>query len=87
MCTCNPAASPQKLFRLNAKYQIDPSATPGEMLNDASCFLDSARGVVMSITDQAGTEKHVDGSLYAVSYLLEMVGGLIHAAQQQTRHI
>jgi len=88
MSTTIPAATPPQLFRLNAKYQINPVHKPGDLLNDASCFLDSAHGVVMSLIDDTGDmDRCVVNALYAAGYLLEMVAGLISAVQLETHHV
>lgn len=54
----------ESFFSLNAEYLIDASSTPGQLLNDVSCLLDSAISVFEEFVEETG------GKGWAAMYLM-----------------
>jgi hypothetical protein len=67
--------APAELFTMSAKYLICPNGTPGQLLNDASCLLDSALGVLME------NHNELTSWQWASVYLLQQAKSMHDRAQ------
>lgn len=66
-------------FAFNAKYLIDPQSPSSELLNDASCFLETSRNLLRGDEDDQPSVSVI----YAAIWLNEMAAGNIHAVQKR----
>jgi hypothetical protein len=71
--TINPPAT--ELFSLSARYLICPDSKPGELMNDASCLMASAIGVL-----DDGHEE-LSSAQWAALYLLRQAKAMYDEAQ------
>lgn len=62
--------APADLFTMSAKYLIGADCTPGQLMNDASCLMESALGVLGD-----GHNKLSSGQWAAV-YLMQQAKGM-----------
>lgn len=75
---------------LNVGYRIDPDATPCDLLDDATLWLDGARGMAQTLShamryvDNINTD-HLASALFGVATLVDMGCGCAELAHVRMR--
>lgn len=65
---------PAEFFSLNATYLVAPDSTPGQLMNDTACLLDSAIDVLAQCAESIG------GQGWAALYLIRQAQASSSAA-------